>query len=235
MKKIGVCILAYDDVHINECNLLINKLHNFGNIKIYVGTNSIEKINKKADKIINIIEPFNYNLKRIAVKEALKECDTIIMMDSDIFINVNKINFSELNYIEDGLYSFLLNTKYKFPILDYNNSYEKTLRHHNNDKELLCIFEYLIVLKISDEKQKRNFINNWNLLYDETKYIQPYSWNGLNYGAMEGLIIYISCVNSNIEVFDSTENEKVSTFFQYFYHYRGVNISELYKEKIRLI
>lgn len=217
MSKVGICFLAYGDEHINECNFLIDRLSKFKNdIKIFVGSDSVEKINKNVYNIINITESFNYNLKIVSVREALKECDIIILMDSDIFLINDKINFLFLNTLDDGIYSYFIKKHYERNYI--NSKYQNILYNYNDKIELNCIHEYLVILKLSDEKKKKNFIYNWELLYEMTKDVQPIALDGVHYGAQEGLILYVSGIKSGIKCFDASENEYVNNFFNSFYH-----------------
>lgn len=223
MKKIGICILAYGEEHIDETNFLIENLLKYNNqINIYVCTDNIHKLHKNVNQIIFTNEDFNYNLKRISVSVALNECDIIVMMDSDIIIRNGNVNFHDLNYIDDGLYSSLLSTNYKrLRKFNYTEPYQKFLYGQNSHNDLRCIFEYLVILKITDKQKKADFINNWNFLYNETKNIQPYSFDGSKYGAMEGLIMYVSSMKSNIKNYDSSDNPISNCFFNCFYHYNS--------------
>jgi hypothetical protein len=229
MNKIGICLLGYGDEHIKECNSLIDKLSKFKNkISIYVGTDSVEKISKNADKIINIIVPFNYNLKRISVREALKDCNIIILMDSDIILINSSINFSDLNNIEDGIYSYFVKKNYK---RDYNIDYQRIIYNYNNNRDLHQIHEFFMILKMTDEQKKIDFIYNWDTLYEITEGVQPIAFNG-NHGSQEGLILYVSGIKSGIKCFDISDNENINIFVNSFHHYHK---EKDIKHKITLI
>ena len=71
------CFLAYGEEHINEFNIVAKSLLQINpKYRIIVGTDSPEQIIKGIYRVIEIKEPFNYNLKRIVIEGALKEFDT---------------------------------------------------------------------------------------------------------------------------------------------------------------
>ena len=74
------CFLAYGDEHIDEFNIVAKSLLKLNpEYKIIVGTDSEDKIIDGVYKIIKIDEPFNYNLKRIVIKEAFVDFNTLIL------------------------------------------------------------------------------------------------------------------------------------------------------------
>jgi len=89
----GICFLAYGEEYIKEFNIVAESLIKLNNeFKIFVVTDQPDWIINGVYKIIKVEEEFNFNLKRIVIEEALKENDTILFLDTDIFIR-NGIDF----------------------------------------------------------------------------------------------------------------------------------------------
>jgi len=85
--------LAYGEEYIKEFNIVAESLIKLNNeFKIFVVTDQPDWIINGVYKIIKVEEEFNFNLKRIVIEEALKENDTILFLDTDIFIR-NGIDF----------------------------------------------------------------------------------------------------------------------------------------------
>lgn len=225
MKKIGVCLLAYGDEHIKECLFFINNMKFYKEIVFFIGTNSVDDFKDIPNvKVTKIDEPFNYNLKRKSVEVALKECDIIVIMDTDIIEHIlyhgdtttNKSIFNTLNDIEDGMYS------------DYINFFDLNLEHHYQKKVydlsgfydgLLHVLEHIIILKITDEKIKERFIENWEHFYNETLEVQPFSLVSKQKGAMEGLLIHGCVHKAGLKFTRVFDNPITDYFFCRFYHY----------------
>lgn len=193
--------LAYGEEHINEFNIVAKSILKINsNYKIIVGTNLPNTIIDGVYKKILIKEEFNYNLKRIIIEEALKEFDTILFLDTDVFLR-SGIDFSVLNDLDNAIYVAELvdlnGLRDVYGSLDYMKEYLDEL-HKIYYKELFLIHEGLFVLKISEKKQKEDFIRYWKEIDIQTR---PY--HKLAYdlpGAMEGLIIWIAIQKSNIKI-----------------------------------
>lgn len=211
---IAFCFLAFGDEHINETNVLIDNIKNniLGNFEFYVATNDVNSITKNATTVIYITEKFNYNHKRYPIEEALKNCNTIIFIDSDHSIKNINGNIVCIDYLDDGLYG-TVNTH------DVTNDYLKKLSNlSNNENPINNIFEHMFLLKLSDDKQKQKFIQNWNYIFNQTRNL-ALPTNGLD-GSQEGLIIHLSAKKSNINIIDvfPTGGEIVGVF-NMFYHF----------------
>jgi hypothetical protein len=193
--------LAYGEEHIGEFNIVAESLLKMNpNFKIVVATDSPEKIINGVYRIVKIEEEFNYNLKRIVIEEAMMEFNTIMFLDTDIFIRSNP-DFSILDTIDDGIYSVevvdLNRLKDVYGSLEYMRDYLNELETIYSEK-LFLVHEGLFVLKISNTKQKENFIKYWKEIDIKTR---PY--HKLAYGlpgAMEGLIIWIAIKKSEIDL-----------------------------------
>lgn len=243
MKKIAVSLLACGDEHITECNYLINSLSKYKDeLDFIVASDTPEKI-KTPTETIKIDEDFNFNLKRIPIKKSLEEHDIVLSMDTDMFLRYENIDFSLLHDLEDGMYVWWLNSEVDFMgekltmgvdgENEVNNQYLKELHRLNNSKkDLYFLDECFILLKLEDIILKEAFIDNWEYIYEETLYTQPN--NGLP-GAMEGLIIYLSCLRSFIDIFSVNNNNEIYfKFFTNFYHCNYVtNKANLFKSNVK--
>ena len=195
----GICFLAYGDEHINEFNIVLDSLLTFNkDLKIFVGTDKPNKIGKGIYKIIKIDDEFNFNLKRIVIEEALKEFDTILFLDTDIFI-INGIDFSVINNLNNNtIYADEIvdmnKLKDVYGSLDYMKEYIDILTPMI-DTPLFLVHEGLFILKTTNET-KDLFLKNWREIDLQTRPYQKMAYDLL--GAMEGLIIYISLIKSNI-------------------------------------
>jgi hypothetical protein len=195
------CFLAYGEEHIKEFNIVAASLLELNpNFKIIVGTDSPTDIIDGVYNVIKITEPFNYNLKRIVIEHSLKEFNTLIFLDTDIFIRYG-INFSVLDNLEDGMYAAeivgLDKLRDVYGSLEYMKEYIDELGKIYTD-ELFLIHEGIFILNLSDTKQKEDFIRYWEEVDTQTR---PY--HKLAYdlpGAMEGLIIWIAIKKSNIKL-----------------------------------
>ena len=191
----GICFLAYGDEHINEFNHISTQLKSIkGCGEIFVCTNDKSKITTDCT-IIETNEPFNYNLKRIPIKHALEKYDTIMFMDTDHIFSSN-IDFSILSNLEQGFYYKWMNDKVYFMdnLIKPNDIEYGTIIQQLTDKPLMFLDECIFVLKTN----KGNLFSNWwEILHNITLNIQP---NNSNPGAIEGLIIYSSILNSNIKL-----------------------------------
>lgn len=227
MKKIGICLLAYGDEHIKECIFLINNMMFYKEIIFFVGTNSIDDFKDISNvNVIKIDEPFNYNLKRKAVEVAFKECDIVVIMDTDIIEHVlyhgdtttNKSIFNSLNDIDDGMYcdiidGFNLNLfhHYQKKVYDLTDGYDG----------LLHLFEHIIILKTSNEKIKNDFLKYWEFFYNESLEEQPLSLESRQKGAMEGLLIHGCAYKAGLKFIRIFNTPITDYFFNRFYHYHA--------------
>jgi hypothetical protein len=195
------CFLAHGEEHIEEFNIVAESLLKINkNFKIFVGTDEPSEIIDGIYNTILIQEEFNFNLKRIIIEEALKEVDTIIFLDTDIFIR-NGIDFSVINNLDNNtIYADeivnLLKLKDAYGSLDYMQEYLDILTPMI-DTPLFLIHEGLFILKTTNET-KDSFLNNWKEIDLQTRPYQKMAYGVL--GAMEGLIIYISLINSGIKI-----------------------------------
>jgi hypothetical protein len=213
-----ISFLAYGDEHINEFNIVANSLLQLDSeIKILVVTDSAEKITGNIFKIIEIDEPFNYNLKRIVIEESFKEFDTVLFLDTDVFIR-NGIDFTSLNNLSDGMYVTeivgLKRLRDVYGSLEYMKDYLNELKTIY-DEELFLVHEGLFVIKISDSEQKNTFIKHWKDIDEQTRPHHKLAYDLP--GAMEGLIIWIALQKSNIKVeFAEDELKKTTDLIYHF-------------------
>ena len=153
--------LAYGEEHIKEFNIVAKSILKLNsNYKIIVGTDSPSDIIEGVYGVIKINEPFNYNLKRIVIEHSLKEFNTILFLDTDIFIRYG-VNFSILDNLVDGMYAAeivgLDELRDVYGSLDYMKEYLDELSKIYTD-QLFLIHEGLFILNLSDTKQKEDFI-----------------------------------------------------------------------------
>jgi len=210
--------LAYGEEHIKEFNIVAKSILKLNpDYKIIVGTDSPIDIIDGTYNIIEINEPFNYNLKRIVIEHSLKEFNTILFLDTDIFIRYG-INFSILDNLEDGMYAAEIVGLAKLcdagGSLEYMREYLDELGKIYKD-ELFLINEGIFILNLSDINQKKYFIKYWKEIDIQTR---PY--HKLAYdlpGAMEGLIMWIAVQKSNIKLtLMEGEIEKLFNFISHF-------------------
>lgn len=215
MNKIGICILSIGDEFILETINLINsvKANIEYNFKFYIGTDKPDNFIGENITTILITDEFNYNLKRIPLEKSLNECDIVIFLDSDS-VALRNVDFKNLEEVDDALYGLIYN--------DYN--YENLKEYHdvifdmnNNDKNIPYIFEYIFIIKLNDQNKKNNFIENWNMIFNETQKQQPLS--KFKNGSNEGLIIGLSCLMSDIKIVDPIVNSEMFQYFGVFHHY----------------
>jgi len=201
MKSTVFCFLAYGEEHINEFNIVAKSLLQINpEYRIIVGTDSPKQIIKGIYRVIEIKEPFNYNLKRIVIEGALKEFDTLMFLDTDIFIR-NGIDFLTLDKVGAGMHAAeivnLDKLKDIYGSLDYMKDYLNELSTIHLD-ELHLVHEGYFVLKIVDSKQKESFIKHWRDIDIQTRPYQRLAYDLP--GAMEGIIIWIALHKAGIEV-----------------------------------
>jgi hypothetical protein len=215
----AICFLAYGDEHIDEFNLICKELLNINsNLNIFVCTNDVSKIKNKKINIIETKEKFNYNLKKEAIKCALKKFNTIVCMDTDMVLRKN-INFEAIDNLDDGLYittSPFKNFKYKKKLISINKilndtEYGNSLKVYANTNDLYSIDEQIFILKINDLNKKNAFINHWDYIFNN---FQSNDFN--QYGMYEGLNIFTAAKLSDIVIGVSTLN--LNIFFDSFSH-----------------
>jgi hypothetical protein len=216
--SIGISILAYGDEHIKECLVLISSLKEY-DLQFYIVTDKPNLFNDIPNtKIIPTNEPFNYNLKRYGLKQALENNDCVVMMDTDMYIKKG-VDFTSLENINDGLYIRWRNVVNKKTTLSSEVEYDyiDKIKEISNIQELFFIDESTLVFKTKNKDIKKNIIQYWNQFYNDTLEIQPKYRNN---GAVEGLLIYVSCLLSGLNVFENKE------MFQQMIHYRHETIKE---------
>lgn len=202
----GICFLAYGKEHINEFNAAAEYLLSLNkNFKIFVATDNPNNIISGVYNVIKINEPFNYNLKRVVIESALKEVDTILFLDTDVYVNKDT-DFSIIENIinntnESTIFAAEVVDLYKlrdvYGSLDYMKEYLDILTPMI-DTPLLLVHEGIFVLKITNQNQKNNFLTLWKEIDLQTRPYQKLAYDLL--GAMEGIIMYISLIKSNIKI-----------------------------------
>jgi len=197
----GICFLAHGEEHIEEFNIVAESLLEINKeFKIFVGTDNPYDITDGVYKIIKIEDEFNFNLKRIVIEEALKEVNTILFLDTDIFIR-NGIDFSVIDNLNNNtIYADEVvdmdKLKDVYGSLDYMKEYLDILTPMI-ETPLFLIHEGLFILKTTNET-KDLFLKNWEEIDLQTRPYQKLAYGLL--GAMEGLIIYISLIKSDISI-----------------------------------
>lgn len=230
--SVAISVLAYGLEHIIELNDLITRIQK-NTIFIYTDTKNLDYPNNVV--VIKGEEPFNYNLKRKAIEAAFLENNTIVMMDTDIILNY-EYEFDSLDLIEDGLYvnwygavqnykgkkisiTQVLNGKSGINEIDM---YGESLVNCGATIDNITFFdEFIFVLKISDKVKKTQFLNTWQKLDNQTRLSQPKDRhkNELN-GALESLIISLSCNIIGIEIFNNSN--EVKRLFEAIAHYGSI-------------
>jgi hypothetical protein len=212
------CLLAYSEEHINEFNIVAKSLLQTNpEYKIIVGTDSPEQITEGVYKIIKIEEPFNYNLKRVVIEEALKEFNTLMFLDTDIFIR-NGIDFSILDKVGTGMHVAEIVNLDKlrdvYGSLDYMKDYliELSLIHLD---DLYLVHEGYFILKVEDKEQRESFIKHWKNIDIQTRPYQRLAYDLP--GAMEGIIIWIALQKAKINV--KLADKEVAKLFEFISHF----------------
>ncbi len=208
MKEFALCFLAYGDEHIKEFNMVCNKIlstHPLSNI--FVLTNDKSKIDNDSINIFEKKEDFNFNLKRYIIAEAFETYDTIVMLDTDIDIkSFEKINLS-IN--SDGMYVNWISPKliHKGKALNMgDDEYCNELRKLNNyTYPIRFIPEFCIFLKISETKTRKEFVERWGYIHNSISKFEPTDRHLNLNGAVEGCIIYSTCMDLGLPVIVSTE------------------------------
>jgi hypothetical protein len=218
----ALCFLAYGDKHIVEFNTISKQiLLSNPKVHIFVLTDNKSKIDNSSITIIETQEEFNFNLKRYVIEEALKLYDTIVLLDTDIKIVNNSFSFLS-DITSDGMYTKWIDNRLTHDgiRLDVsNNSYLIELTKFNKTKlPIRFIPEYCLILRLTDLDTKTKFIENWDYIFTNTKHVQPKDRHDGLSGAVEGCIMYVSCLNSNIPIIHS--NNKL---FDSIIHYASID------------
>lgn len=192
--KCVIVFLVYGDEHINEFNRLFKRITYLNpNIKVLVGTDDPNKIIGVHD-IIHIEEEFNYNLKRLVIKEGLKDNDVVLYLDTDIIIRDN-IDFTILETLPKGIHPFELGYANVY-LSEYFNELKQIYPNLSNS-----ISEHGFV--IVKDATTNTFIDTWELMDNRTKSVQ-YEHYGMK-GAQEGLLMWISANISNTTIHDPND------------------------------
>ncbi len=210
MDKFGLCFLAYGDEHITEFNNLKNNLKNY---PTFVLTNNRSLISSTTSNIIETTEEFNFNLKRYAVNAAFQKYDTIVLLDTDIDIQT----FEFIDEIElDGMYVEWIDPKltHKGIRLDTkNNNYLIELGKLNkHNLPIQFIPEYCIIIKISDKDKRKQFVERWSEIHKIVKDVEPTDRHYNLNGAIEGCIMYLTCMDLNIPIIPFGNKLKVTHY-----------------------
>lgn len=224
MIDFGICCVAFGDEHIDEFNLLSQSLYNINpDIHIYVYTNNGSKIIDKRVYVTESNLKWNFNLKKESIKIALSKHDTILFMDTDMYVKKD-LNFDILNdFIDDGLYL----TRIPHKIFKYKEGetisihnmihktkygeYIKTLVNDYND--LVFTEEQFFILKLSNQDKKDKFYEIWDIIYQNTKDLNSHKDSIFE----EGLNIYLACVLSDTTLHGIKTSMKI--LYNYFVHY----------------
>jgi hypothetical protein len=182
---------VYGDEHIDEFNRLFKRITYLNpNIKVLVGTNEPNKIIGVHD-IIHIEDDFNYNLKRLVIKEGLKDNDVVLYLDTDIIIR-DKIDFTILETLPKGFHPFELGYPNQY-LSEYLNELKQIYPKLSNS-----ISEHGFV--IVKDYTTNMFIDTWELMDNRTKSVQSEHY-GMK-GAQEGLLMWISANIANTTIHD---------------------------------
>lgn len=218
MNNFGLCFLAYGDEHIEEFNVLSTDLLMANKeLDIYVVTNDKSKIHNQNINIVETLEDFNFNLKRLAIAEAFKKHKTIVLLDTDLKI-LNK-SFSFLSNVNnDGMYVKWVDKEltHKTNRLNIrNNDYCVELNKLNlSNNQIQFIPEYCVFIKISDTNKQKEFIKLWGEYHERIKHIEPTDRHNDLSGAVEGCIMYLTCLNLDIPII-SDKNELFTPITHY--------------------
>lgn len=212
-----ICSIAFGDEHIREYNALIDHVLNINkDLKFIVTTDNPEKIDHRSYRIIPYYDPFNYNLKRISIEEALKETDTIFYLDTDVIVS-KEIDFSIVSDLPKNTFYinhlFDMSEQKKDGSMDYIKEYLMTI--DENYQNLKLVGEAVFLLKC-DKTVGDRFIRAWEKLDTETRICQPVK-NG-NQGVMEGFIIWSAIIESGLDHHDINSESVVRKLFKNIIH-----------------
>lgn len=224
MKNFAFCTLTYGEKYINFGDSLIKQLNDMG-YHIFVLTNKIEHYNST-----ELLTPlkyeknyFSFHEKRTVVKECLKQYETAIFLDADVYIQ-NIDNLDIFQDVSEGIHIFsnfgtvettflntditpcsvkgLRNTKYGNKGLEFLNKFNykfKKLYNGSHEGYLEHFLEGRWLIK-KDNNLENKFFEIWDNL---SKFCEEIDIE-LNYletiGAGEGSIMSIAAHNSGIKV-----------------------------------
>ena len=243
-KKLAISFLAYGEEHIEE---LKNILKDLGTHKtkfdFFITTN--EKSNFCLYNVTETDLPFNYNLKRFPIKNALLNYDSVLFIDTDHTFKKDNLDLNFIDELEDGIYVNWVDTidgiKYdeRIKLNDFLNGKIKTeinIEYFNrlndlnyNKKDIFFIRESFFLIKIKDKDIKDNFINNWNKIVGDIEFNTL--TNNQN-GIMEGLIIYLTSINSSLKINEIKNNKKLLKFFIGFNHFGDKKTINTFNKKL---
>lgn len=192
MKNYGITFLAFGEEHINEFNTTVqNLLELDASLDIFVVTDNQSLIENKNIHIREIVEIFNYNLKRKSFEFAFEYHNIVVFMDTDVVINKH-IDLDYIEFIEEGMEVRWKSdrTNYMGIEITVNEISQTEYGKAINDNNLEFINEFIMILRIDKVEERKKFIDYWDNLNQKTLNHQPY--NGQR-GALEGLIIYSVC------------------------------------------
>jgi len=206
----ALCFLAYGNEHITEFNNLQNYLLSY---PTYVLTDNKNLISSNTPYIIETEEEFNFNLKRYSVQEAFQKYDTIILLDTDVDIRT----FDFIDEIKtDGMYVEWIDPKltHKGIRLDSkNNKYLIELSKLNkHNLPIQFIPEYCIIIKISDVDKRKQFVERWSEIHNMVKDVEPTDRHYDLNGAIEGCIMYLTCMDLNIPIIPIGNKLKITHY-----------------------
>jgi hypothetical protein len=213
MINFALCFLAYGDEHITELNSIGNTLSNY---PTFVLTDDKTKIKNKSINVIETTEDFNFNLKRYSVKEAFRNYDTIVMLDTDV--NIQSLSFvSEIK--SDGMYVEWVDPKLThkgFRMDNKNNEYLIELSKLNNHKlPIQFIPEFCVVIKISDIDKRMQFVERWGEVHNSVKQFEPTDRHYNLNGAIEGCIMYLTCMDLDIPIIPYSNKLQIIHYTSY--------------------
>jgi hypothetical protein len=243
-KKLAISFLAYGEEHIEELKNILKDLEKHKNkFDFFITTN--EKSNFCLYNVTDINLPFNYNLKRFPIKDALLNYDSVLFIDTDHTFKKDNVDLNFIEELEDGIYVNLVDTvdgiKYENKIslddfLNYkvstgiNIDYFKKINDLNyNKKELFFIRESFFLIKLTDKNKKLEFINTWDDL------VNKIDFNNLinnQIGIMEGLIIYLTCLKTKINIYEIEKNKKLLKIYNNFNHLGDYNSIHILDKKL---
>lgn len=233
-KRIAISFLSYGNEHIEELkNLLKDLKKHEREFDFFITTNEKSNFLLYNTEVINL--PFNYNLKRFPIENALLNNDLVLFLDTDHSFKKDYIDLDFIDDIEDGIYVNWVDTvdgiKYDDTIKldDFLNGKIKTeinIEYFNrinnlnyNKKDIFFIRESFFLIKIKDKHIKNNFINNWDKIVKDIEFSTL--TNNQN-GIMEGLIIYLASINSGLKINEIKSNKKLLNFFNGFNHFGDI-------------
>lgn len=204
MSKWGFAFIAFGKDHIVEFNRASHWIKELlPDVPIWVGTDSPESIDKNNGiKVIHIQEEFNYNLKRIPIREGLKHCDIIWCCDTDVYFRDSKV-WECITDIPIGIHPISIldedrlgdiNGKYDF-MQEYLDALYKLI-----DIPPRLILEYGFIIRKGERTGE--FLDEWERIDKMTRGVQ-HQQNGMN-GASEGLIIWISASRIGIPIHEGS-------------------------------